>query len=293
MSGKPKRVEMAIYADVPHLLCPVINDPIKATVALNKLVEIMDERYKLFENEGSLCRNIETYNRIASSRGEKTLPYIVMIIDELSDLMLVAGKDVESSILRITQLARACGIHLIVATQRPSVDVITGVIKANLPSRIAFAVSTSADSRTILDAGGAEDLLGRGDSLVALSGDLTMQRVQGCFVSDDEIYRIVEFVTKQRRPVFDPRFLNLDPKPMEDDFSCEGLAVDDGDDDLYEMIVNFLKTKKTASTSMLQAQFRIGYPKASRMINLLEENGVISEPMGSKGRKVLISSLED
>lgn len=287
----PKRVEMAVYANIPHLLCPVINDPIKATVALKRVVEVMDERYSLFENTGPLIKDIKRYNAYMIEHGQKPLPYIVMIIDELSDLMMIASKDVEDSIRRITQLARAAGIHLIVATQRPSVDVITGVIKANIPSRVAFATSNNADSRTILDTGGAEDLLGRGDCLIHISGDLSMSRVQGAYVSDDEIERVVDYVKRQRSPIYDPRFINLDPPKEASNFSVDGISGGDDDDDLYQMILEFLKETPTISTSLLQRKFALGFPKAARLIDRLESDGIISGPRGSKPREVYQDKL--
>ena len=281
----PKRIEMAVYSGIPHLLCPVINDPIKATIALRRMCEVMDERYGLFEEAGPLVRDIERYNKLMEKEGKEKMPYIVMIIDELSDLMMIASKDVEDSIRRITQLARAAGIHLIVATQRPSVDVITGVIKANIPSRIAFATSNNADSRTILDGGGAEDLLGRGDSFVHMAGDMNMNRVQGAYVSDDEIERIVDFVREQRLPDYDPRFTNLEPPANEQNFAIEGISTDD-DDDLYNNILEMLKSQTTISTSFLQRRFSLGFPKAGRMIDRLEKDGYISPSRGSKPREV-------
>lgn len=281
----PKRVELAAYSSIPHLLCPVITDPKKASVALRKVCEEMDLRYGIFEKTGK--RNIEMYNSWQVSRGGKALPYIVVIVDELADLMQVASSDVEDSIRRITQLARAAGIHLIVATQRPSVDVITGVIKANIPSRIAFTVSSNADSRTILDEVGAENLLGMGDMLIKLTGSLNCQRVQGCFVADEEIERVTEYAKSQREPEYDVKFLNLEP-PKPEQLSLDGeIDSEESEDPTYLEILDLIKNLDTVSASYLQRKFGIGFPKAGRYIDRLEKEGYIGEQQGSKPREVL------
>ena len=279
----PKRVEMSAFNDIPHLLCPIITEAKKAAVALNKLVLVMESRYQMFQETGN--KNIESYNRFAVDNGKEKIPYYVVIIDELADLILVSSKEVEEAIRRITQLARAAGIHLIVATQRPSVDVITGVIKANIPTRIAFAVSSYIDSKTILDAVGAEDLLGLGDMLLSLSGSGGIQRVQGSYVSDDEIYKIVNHVKRQREPNFDPEFLNLEP-PVPEQMSFGNEFEDDTQEDLYFQILSYLKTQKMVSISSLQRKFNIGFPRAGSIIDRLEQEGLVSANKGSKPRDV-------
>ncbi|MBQ9730519.1 MAG: DNA translocase FtsK [Bacilli bacterium] len=280
----PKRVELSIYANMPHLLCPVITDAKKASVALKKVCEEMDLRYGILEKTGK--KNIEVYNSWQTSRGGKALPYIVVIVDELADLMQVAMSDVEDSIRRITQLARAAGIHLIVATQRPSVDVITGVIKANIPSRCAFTVSSNADSRTILDEIGAENLLGMGDMLLKLTGSTNCQRVQGCYVTDEEIEKVVEYVKSQREPEYDVNFLNLDP-PKPEQLNFDGDIDEDYEDPVYLEILDLIKRLDTISASYLQRKFGMGFPKAGRYIDRLEKEGYIGEQQGSKPREVL------
>lgn len=281
----PKRVEMNIYAKIPHLLCPVVTDAKQAAMALKRIVEVVDERYTLFNSANK--KNIDLYNKFMRDSGQEPLPYYVVVIDELADLMLIASKDVEDSILRITQLARAAGIHLIVATQRPSVDIITGVIKANIPSRIAFAVSSLFDSRTILDTSGAEELLGKGDMLLSLTGAMITQRVQGAFISDDEIERIVEFVSKQRAPNYEPRFLDLDPPAMQAQFDFDDSSGDQSSDDLlYQDILDHISNLKQVSTSYLQRKFNIGFSRGARMLDRLEDEGYIGPMNGSKPRDV-------
>ena len=281
----PKRVEMNIYAKIPHLLCPVVTDAKQAAMALKRVVEVVDERYTLFNSANK--KNIDLYNKFMRDSGQEPLPYYVVVIDELADLMLIASKDVEDSILRITQLARAAGIHLIVATQRPSVDIITGVIKANIPSRIAFAVSSLFDSRTILDTSGAEELLGKGDMLLSLTGAMTTQRVQGAFISDDEIERIVEYVSKQRAPNYEARFLDLDPPPMQAQFDFDDSGNDQSSDEiLYQDILEHISSLKQVSTSYLQRKFNIGFSRGARMLDRLEDEGSIGPMNGSKPRDV-------
>lgn len=286
----PKKVEMLPYANMPHLLCPVVVDPKKASMALKKVVKEMDRRYDEFANNG--VRNIEGYNKLMASKGENALCNIVVVIDELADLMLVAAKEVEESIQRITQLARAAGIYLIVATQRPSVDVITGVIKANIPSRIAFAVSSQIDSRTIIDRGGAEELLGRGDMLMDISGSGALTRVQGVYVSDDEIFNVVNYIKSKYNVNFDEEFLHLEEEKKEE---INNLMINDdtnNDDSLYEDIKDFVVRNQRASTSLLQRYFTLGYARAARMMDRLEAEGVISEANGAKPREVLMKYNE-
>ena len=278
----PKKVEFAIFNDIPHLIAPVISDALEASRSLNIVVNIMQERYSAFQMVGA--RNIAGYNEKAVINNLNKMPYIVVIIDELADLMMVANKEVEASIQRITQLARAAGIHLIVATQRPSVDVITGVIKANIPSRIAFAVSSGTDSRTILDVTGAERLLGYGDMLYQPIGEPHPIRIQGVFVADDEVSRVVEFAKKQMKPVYDEQFFNLSNEGSADGF------VDITDDPLFEEAKQFVIDCQKASTSLLQRRFSVGYNRAARMIDQLEAMGVIGPAQGSKPRDVYIKN---
>ena len=287
----PKKVELSMYNGVPHLLTPVVTDPKKANIVLQKIVKLMEDRYDLFEN--SKTKNIAGYNAYIEKKNEglpedeqaDKLPYVVVIIDELADLMLVAAKEVEDSIMRITQMARAAGIHLIVATQRPSTDVITGVVKANIPSRISFAVSSSIDSRTILDMSGAEKLLGKGDMLFLPQGENVPIRVQGTFISDDEIKNVVEYTISQQKAMYDNTFT-----VSEEDKGATTMV--DGDDDyeepLYNEIREFVITQGKASASLIQRRFRLGYNRAARCIDLLEERGIIGPPNGSKPREVLV-----
>lgn len=279
----PKKVEFTPYHEVPHLLAPVITDGEEANRALKVIVQMMDERYELFAKAG--VRNIASYNANVEAHPQEhhqKLASIVVIIDELADLMLVAAKEVESSIQRITQLARAAGIHLIVATQRPSVDVITGVIKANIPSRIAFAVSSAVDSRTILDQMGAEKLLGYGDMLYLPVGETSAKRIQGVFVDDSEVARITDFCKQQGRPRYADAFLRLE----EVDSSYGMQAGESQEDPLYEEVRSFVIQSQKASTSLIQRKFSIGYARAARLIDVLEERGIIGEARGSKPREV-------
>ena len=286
----PKKVEFTPYTDVPHLLAPVITDADMANKALKVVVEMMDKRYELFGQIG--VRNIDGYNAHLEKYPNdslRPLPRLVVIIDELADLMLVAAKEVEGSIQRITQLARAAGIHLIVATQRPSVDVITGVIKANIPSRIAFAVSSAIDSRTILDQTGAEKLLGNGDMLYLPNGQNSPLRVQGVFIKDDEVNAITDFVKKQAKPRYDDAFITL-----KDIASQGGMVAQESSDPLYNEVKSFVIQSKRASTSLIQRRFSIGYSRAARLIDCLEENGIIGPANGSKPREILVqNTLED
>ncbi len=288
----PKKVEFTPYQKIPHLIGPVISDPTQANNALKVIVKIMEERYDMFSRSG--VRNIQGFNhlvaRASASDGQsspipKKMPYIVVIIDEMADLMAVAGKEVESSIQRITQLARAAGIHLIIATQRPSVDVITGVIKANIPSRIAFAVSSVIDSKTILDHGGAERLLGNGDMLYMPIGANSPVRVQGVFVTDEEVHRVTEFVADEAVPIYDDSFVRLEGVNDEDGIGAVSLA---SEDPLFEEARNYVIRVQRASTSLLQRHFGIGYNRAARMIDLLEEQEIIGPAQGAKPRSVLV-----
>lgn len=283
----PKKVELSVYNGIPHLLTPVVTDPKKASLALKKVVQEMEYRYELFSDTGT--RNIEGYNDYIrkqnklTGENEQVLPYIVVLIDELADLMMVASKDVEDSITRLAQMARAAGIHLIIATQRPSVDVITGVIKANIPSRIAFSVSSQVDSRTILDIAGAEKLLGRGDMLYIPVGKSKPIRVQGAFVSDEEVERVVNHCINQQKASY------------EEDMIPEDIPSDDTEveDELYEEAVQLVIEMQSASVSMLQRRFRIGYNRAARLIDAMEANGVVGPYEGNKPRTVLIQPSEE
>ncbi|MFJ8455052.1 DNA translocase FtsK, partial [Bacillus paramycoides] len=278
----PKMVELAPYNSVPHLVAPVITDVKAATAALKWAVEEMERRYELFAHAGA--RDLTRYNTIVSEReipGE-TLPYIVIVIDELADLMMVAPGDVEEAICRIAQKARACGIHLLVATQRPSVDVITGLIKSNIPTRIAFTVSSQVDSRTIIDIGGAEKLLGRGDMLFLGNGTSKPVRVQGVYVSDDEIEKTVDHVKKQMKPNYLFKQEDLLAKSEQSE----------SEDELFFDACQFVVEQGGASTSSVQRKFRIGYNRAARLIEEMESQGIISEARGTKPRDVLISEDE-
>ncbi|MGF9826250.1 DNA translocase FtsK, partial [Brevibacillus agri] len=269
----PKMVELAPYNHLPHLVTPVVTEAKQATAALKWAVEEMEKRYALFVDAG--VRDIDRYNQTTDDQ----LPYIVIIIDELADLMMVSPQDVEDCIIRIAQKARACGIHLLLATQRPSVDVITGNIKANVPTRLAFAVFSQVDSRTILDQSGAERLLGRGDMLFLESGT-TPVRLQGNFVSDDEIERITQTIKKQRKPAY------LFSK---EDLEQQVQSYDVGDDPLYMEALLFVAEQGQASASGLQRRFRVGYNRAARLIEMMEADGYVAGQSGGKARAVLIT----
>lgn len=286
----PKKVELTNYNGIPHLLCPVVSDPKKASLTLQRVVVEMDNRFQLFsDNE---VKNISGYNELIEKENRKhpespqaKMPYIVVIIDELADLMLVASKEVEDSITRITQLARAAGIHLIVATQRPSTDVITGLIKNNIPSRISFAVSSGIDSRTILDQTGAERLLGKGDMLYFPMGDSCPTRIQGCFVNDDEIKRLIDYCKAQATVKYDTEFENVSQNTS----SGSGNTFAGGDDDdAYNDVVEFAIQTGKISASLIQRRFRFGYNRAARMMDLLESRGIVGPQNGSKPREVLV-----
>lgn len=290
----PKKVEFTPYHDIPHLLWPVITDSDMASMMLKKAVVIMEERYDAFADAG--VRDIKSFNDLVikhnasvgdgESKMEK-MPYIVIIIDELADLMMTAKKEVEASIQRLTQLSRACGIHMIVATQRPSTDVITGLIKSNIPSRISFAVSSSIDSRTILDQTGAEKLLGHGDMLYLPQGESGPIRVQGCFVTDDEIKRITDYCKKQGGPDYDDTYFEIKRNLEGESFSYSSEGNNPREKDaLYDEVVEYVTQAQKASTSLLQRRFGIGYNRSARIIDELEKNGIIGPSNGSKPREV-------
>lgn len=289
----PKKVELSSYNGIPHLLAPVVTDAKKAAMTLREVVSEMENRYELFAKYN--VRNISGFNRFAKDYNKdkseedqlEIMSYQVVVLDEVADLMLVASKDVEDCIMRIAQMARAAGIHLIVATQRPSTDVITGVIKANIPSRIAFAVSSSVDSRTILDATGAERLLGKGDMLFSPMGSSSPTRIQGAFVSDAEVEAITYFVSQQQSASYDEKFVNVKSSLP------SSQAKEEAEDEEYEMCRTFVINAQKASTSLLQRQFRIGYNKAARIIDRLEAEGVIGPQIGSKPREVYIRGYEE
>jgi S-DNA-T family DNA segregation ATPase FtsK/SpoIIIE len=284
----PKRLELGLYADIPHLLTPIVTDPKQAANALNWAVREMEERYKLLAQQG--VRNLEQYNRVVSrlepsdleEEKPEPLPMIVVVVDELADLMMTAGKEVEASLTRLAQMARAIGIHLILATQRPSVDVITGLIKANFPSRISFRVSSKVDSRTILDANGAEQLLGQGDMLFLSPRTARPVRLHGGFVTESEIEKITEFLKDQDQPAYREEILEGEE---ENDSSL--VDVSDLDDTLWEEAARFVVETRKASTSLLQRRFRIGYGRAARLLDMMEHEGLIGPPDGSRAREVL------
>lgn len=276
----PKMVELQPYNDLPHLVSPVITDVKAATQALKWAVEEMERRYQQFVEIGA--RDLSRYNDKMRLQGQDTLPMIVIVIDELADLMMAAPQDVEDAICRIAQKARAAGIHMILATQRPSVDVVTGLIKSNIPSRIAFSVASQVDSRTMIDTVGAERLLGKGDMLFVENGARHPVRIQGAFVSDDEIERITAFLKKQRQPNY----------LFEQEQLLQSLQQEDATDELYDEALDFISENDTISTSLLQRRFKIGYNRAARIIDSLEYKGIVSGQNGSKPRTILVSKEE-
>lgn len=287
MMVDPKMVELNVYNGIPHLLTPVVTNPRKAAQALQKVVKEMEERYEKFAATG--VRNITGYNEMIANRnlelGEKNpiLPFIVVIVDELADLMMVASNEVEDAIIRLAQMARAAGIHMILATQRPSVDVITGIIKANVPSRMAFAVSSGTDSRTIIDSNGAEKLLGRGDMLFLPMGENKPIRVQGAFISDQDVEAIVKFVTDQQGANYVEEMM-----VTEEEANAGSTAFAEEQDELFDQAKELVIEMQTASVSLLQRRFRVGYNRAARLVDQLEASGIVGPSEGSKPRKVLI-----
>ena len=275
----PKKVELSQYAGLPHLIAPVVTDPKKAAAALKWVVNEMENRYSLFA--GNMVKDFERYNEL---HPEAPLPQIVVLIDELADLMMVAARDVEDAICRLAQMARAAGIHLVIATQRPSVDVITGLIKANIPSRIAFAVSSQIDSRTILDMAGAERLLGKGDMLYYPAGMAKPLRVQGAIIFEDDIQNLVAYCKNQCKPEY------LDPVVDVTSHAIEEKVEDT--DPLFMEAVRLVLTAGQASTSFLQRRMRIGNPRAGRLIDIMEQNGIVGPSEGAKARNILMT-LED
>ena len=296
----PKKVEFTPYKDIPHLLWPIIDDPVMASNMLKKVVVIMEERYDAFATVG--VRNIDGFNSYVSEYNDNLqsgdepmnrMPYMVVIIDELADLMAIAGKDVELSIQRITQLARASGIHLIVATQRPSTDVITGLIKSNIPSRISFAVASSIDSRTILDQTGAERLLGNGDMLYYPQGETAPIRMQGVYVTDKEINKIASYVKSQAKPDYEDSYYEFLTNMNGTTVMSANSVNADSQDSLYDDVVEFVRAQQKASTSLLQRRFGIGYNRAARLIDTLEDRGIIGPANGSKPREVYLKEEDE
>ena len=284
----PKVVELSVYNGIPHLLIPVVTDPKKAAGALSWSVQEMENRYSLFANKN--VRDIKGYNEELDKEGSKEkLPQIVIIIDELADLMMVSSKDVEDSICRLAQKARAAGMHLVIATQRPSVDVITGIIKANIPSRISFAVSSQVDSRTILDMAGAEKLLGKGDMLFYPAGATKPTRVQGAFISDKEVEKVVDFVKANGEATYNDDILEQIERVNSTDKEIEEQQNDDSVDPLLMEAIDVVVETGQASTSFIQRRFKVGYARAGRIIDQMEERGIISGFQGSKPREVLMS----
>jgi S-DNA-T family DNA segregation ATPase FtsK/SpoIIIE len=303
----PKMLELSTYEDIPHLLVPVVTDPKKAAAALNNTIREMDERYQLLHEKG--VRNVDSYNKLiaqsaaaaddaaddadepppaASGPRHRHLPRIVIIIDELADLMMTVGREIEESITRLAQKARAAGIHLILATQRPSVDVITGLIKANFPARVSFQVTSRIDSRTILDAIGAERLLGEGDMLFLPPGTARVQRLHGAFVSDADVHRVVDFIKRQEQPRYQMELLE---SADEDDGGGE--EGEDLSDEMYDMAVHLVTEHRQASISWLQRRLRVGYNRAARMIERMEREGVVTPATGTRPREVIARRIED
>jgi DNA segregation ATPase FtsK/SpoIIIE, S-DNA-T family len=280
----PKRIELNYYESIPHLLTPVVSSPKEAASVLRNVVAEMERRYERLS--AVRARNLAEANRVLRSRGEPTLPYLLVVIDELADLMMISPQEVEDAVIRLAQKSRAVGIHLVLATQRPSVDVITGMIKANVPSRIAFAVSSQTDSRVILDQAGAESLLGQGDMLFKPLGTSRLQRVQGAFVTEEEIALIVEQCRAQRAQELDESLLEAPEAPGESD-EVEG-DFDPDEDPLLEKAIEVVVQTQTASVSLLQRRLRVGYTRAGRLIDMLERRGIISGYEGSKPRRVLV-----
>ena len=297
----PKMLELSTYEDIPHLLVPVVTDPKKAAAALNNTIREMDTRYRLLHDKG--VRNIDSYNRLLAHAPpaepapeepaedgalvHRHLPRIVIIIDELADLMMTVGREIEESITRLAQKARAAGVHLILATQRPSVDVITGLIKANFPARISFQVTSRIDSRTILDASGAERLLGEGDLLFLPPGTARVQRLHGAFVSDTDVHRVVDFIKRQEQPRYEMELLESD-----EDEGDEG-EDEDLSDEMYDLAVRLVTEHRQASISWLQRRLRVGYNRAARMVERMEREGVVSPASGARPREVIARRLED
>jgi S-DNA-T family DNA segregation ATPase FtsK/SpoIIIE len=285
----PKRIELNHYESIPHLLTPVVSSPKEASAVLLNVVTEMERRYERLAQVRA--RGLPEANRAFRKRGEPELPFLLVVIDELADLMMVSPQDVEDAIIRLAQKSRAVGIHLVLATQRPSVDVITGMIKANVPSRIAFAVSSQTDSRVILDGAGAESLLGQGDMLFKPLGTSRLQRLQGAYVSEEEVALVVEQCRAQRGQDLDESLLEAPEAAFED--SADGDEDFDPDEDpLLDRAIEIVVQTQTASVSLLQRRLRVGYTRAGRLVDMLERRGIISGYEGSKPRRVLVSEAD-
>jgi len=284
----PKRIELGYYESIPHLLTPVVSSPKEAATVLMNVVAEMERRYERLSFVRA--RSLPEANRALRVRGESPMPYLLVVIDELADLMMVSPQAVEDCVIRLAQKSRAVGIHLVLATQRPSVDVITGMIKANVPSRIAFAVSSQTDSRVILDAAGAESLLGQGDMLFKPLGTSRLQRLQGAYVSEEEVALVVEQCRSQRGQELDESLLEAPEAPFEPEDG--DLDFDPDEDPLLDQAIDVVVQTQTASVSLLQRRLRVGYTRAGRLIDMLERRGIISGYEGSKPRRVLVSDAE-
>jgi S-DNA-T family DNA segregation ATPase FtsK/SpoIIIE len=285
----PKRIELNHYESIPHLLTPVVSSPKEAAAVLANVVGEMERRYERMS--AVRARNLPEANRAFRERGESSLPYLLVVIDELADLMMISPQEVEDAVIRLAQKSRAVGIHLVLATQRPSVDVITGMIKANVPSRIAFAVSSQTDSRVILDQAGAESLLGQGDMLFKPLGTSRLQRVQGAYVGEEEIALVVEQCRHQREQELDESLLET-PEVFADDDAAHDAEFDPDEDPLLEKAIEVVVQTQTASVSLIQRRLRVGYTRAGRLIDMLERRGIISGYEGSKPRRVLVGEHE-
>jgi DNA segregation ATPase FtsK/SpoIIIE, S-DNA-T family len=285
----PKRIELGYYESIPHLLTPVVSSPKEAAAVLANVVAEMERRYERMSVVRA--RNLPEANRALRQRGEEQLPYLLVVIDELADLMMVSPQAVEDAVIRLAQKSRAVGIHLVLATQRPSVDVITGMIKANVPSRIAFAVSSQTDSRVILDQAGAESLLGQGDMLFRPLGTSRLQRVQGAYVSEEEVALVVEQCRHQREQELDESLLEL-PEAFAVDGEGGEEEFDPDEDPLLDRAIEIVVQTQTASVSLIQRRLRVGYTRAGRLIDMLERRGIISGYEGSKPRHVLVSEAD-
>src|SRR5437867_9211120 len=285
----PKRIELGFYESIPHLLTPVVSSPKQAAAALANVVSEMERRYEKLSVVRA--RNLPEANRALRQRGEVELPYLLVVTDELADLMMISPQEVEDAVIRLAQKSRAVGIHLVLATQRPSVDVITGMIKANFPTRIAFAVSSQTDSRVILDQSGAESLLGQGDMLFKPLGTARLQRLQGAFVTEEEIALIVEQTRGQREQDLDESLLEA-PEPEAGDADGEDGDFDPDEDPLLEKAIEVVVQTQTASVSLIQRRLRVGYTRAGRLIDMLERRGIISGYEGSKPRRVLVGEAD-
>ena len=285
----PKRIELGFYESIPHLLTSVVSSPKQAAAALINVVGEMERRYERMSL--MRARSLPELNRSLRARGIDTLPYLLVVIDELADLMMISPQEVEDAVIRLAQKSRAVGIHLVLATQRPSVDVITGMIKANVPSRIAFAVSSQTDSRVILDQSGAESLLGQGDMLFKPLGTSRLQRLQGAYVSEEEIALVVEQCRAQRPQELDESLL-VPPDPEPDEADGGDGEFDPDEDPLLEKAIEIVVQTQTASVSLIQRRLRVGYTRAGRLIDMLERRGIISGYEGSKPRRVLVGEAE-